>query len=573
MFDKNLWEQAKRFGIPLSLTIILGGLIGGLVVIQAWLVSQVIAGVFLDGTVLGDIRTDLAFLFAIILLRSAAAFGRELTAGSLSVSVRSSLREKLFSHLLALGPAVLEQERSGELSNVLVQGIERLDSYFREYLPQLALSALVPAIVLTVVFPLDWLTGLIFLLTAPLIPLFMVLIGKQAEHETQRQWGLLSRLSAHFLDVLQGLTTLKRFGLSKNQTGVINKTSEQYAQATLRVLRIAFLSALVLEILATISTAIVAVQIGLRLMYAQMAFVDALFILILAPEFYFPLRQLGASFHAGMEGISAAERIFGVFSLPLPPSGKKTEVQIGDGIRFQHVRYAYQDGERPSLESVDLELFFGQRTALVGASGAGKTTIAKLLLGFLRPDEGQILVGGTPLSEVDASVWREQVAWVPQFPYLFNASVEENIRLAKPHVDLDQVVQAARQANADGFIQDLPEGYQTLLGERGARLSGGQAQRIALARVFLKDAPLLVLDEPGENLDPENTELLHQALDRVLSGRTSLIIAHRLSTIKAADQIVVLDGGQVVQVGKHVDLLNQEGLYRNFVQASAGGTA
>ena len=570
MFDRNLWTQAKKFSIPLALTILLGALIGGLVVWQAWLVSEAISGVFLDGKALGDVDHQLILLLGVILLRGAAVFGREVSAGALAINVKGALREKLFAYLLALGPAALEKERSGELSSVLVQGIERLDAYFRQYLPQLALSALVPLIILLVVFPLDWLTGLVFLLTAPLIPLFMVLIGKQAEKETTRQWRLLSLLSAHFLDVLQGLTTLKRFGRSRQQTGTIRQVSEQYAEATLRVLRIAFLSALVLEMLATISTAIVAVQIGLRLIYARMAFQDALFILILAPEFYFPLRQLGASFHAGMEGTSAAGRIFDLLNETAAPGGNICEIQSDSVIRFAAVSHAYQHGDRPSLQAVDFELSPGKRTALVGISGAGKTTIGRLLLGFLQPDAGQILIGDTPLGEVDLAAWRAQVAWVPQFPYLFNASVADNIRLSKPEAGLDAVIAAARQANADQFIRKLPQGYQTPVGEHGARLSGGQAQRIALARAFLKDAPLVVLDEPGANLDPESADLLQQALDRILVGRTVLIIAHRLSTIRAADQIVVLEDGRVVQSGSPDQLLPQEGLYRRLVRAAAG---
>jgi ATP-binding cassette subfamily C protein CydD len=435
------------------------------------------------------------------------------------------------------------------------------------------LSALVPVTILVVVFPLDWLTGLVFVLTAPLIPLFMVLIARQAEKETDRQWRLLSRLSAHFLDVLQGLTTLKRFGRSIEQAGTIRRVSDQYAQATLRVLRIAFLSALVLEILATISTAIVAVQIGLRLMYARMAFVDALFILILAPEFYLPLRQLGASFHAGMDGISAAERIFSLLETPAQAGGEGKAFSFEQGIEFKRVSYAYQEGERPSLEAVDFSLKPGQTTALVGVSGAGKTTIARLLLGFLHPDHGQILVGETPLDEIDLEAWRENISWVSQFPYLFHDTIEENIRLGKPEAGLDEVIAAARQTNSDSFIRGFPDGYQTVVGERGARLSGGQAQRIALARAFLKDAPLVVLDEPGASLDPESAELLQEALARILPGRTTLMIAHRLSTIRQADQIIVLDQGRVAQVGDHSSLLQVDGVYRRLVQAAAGGAA
>lgn len=571
MFDRNLWTQARKFGLPLALTIVMGLIMGGLVVLQAWLLSQVIARVFLEEAVLTEVEPELTALLVVIALRAAAAFTREVSAGSLSISVKGALRGKLFEHLLSLGPAVLEGERSGELSTTLIQGIERLDAYFRQYLPQLALSALVPLLILVVVFPMDWVTGLVFVLTAPLIPLFMVLIAREAEKETERQWRLLSRLSAHFLDVLQGLTTLKRFGRSRHQANTIRSASESYAQATLRVLRIAFLSALVLELLATISTAIVAVQIGLRLMYARMAFADALFILVLAPEFYFPLRQLGASFHAGMDGMAAAARIFELLSKAPPAPGRKSKFSLANGVRFEAVSFAYQDGARPSLNSVDFIIPAGRITALVGASGAGKTTVARLLLGFLQPDSGKILLGDLSLGQIDVRAWRQAAAWVPQFPYLFNASIEENIRLTVPGSSQADVIKAARLANADAFIRSFPEGYQTLVGERGARLSGGQAQRIALARAFLKDSPFVVLDEPGANLDPESASLLRDALDRILAGRTALIIAHRLSTIQQADHVVLLDQGRVVQAGAHADLKMHEGLYRQLMVAAGGG--
>jgi ATP-binding cassette subfamily C protein CydD len=572
MFDRNLWNQAKKFSLPLLFTILIGALIGGLIVWQAWLISQVIARVFIGGESLADVDALVTLLLLVILLRAAAVFGREISAGVLSVSVKTELREQVFNHLLALGPQLRETEQTGELSNTLVQGIEKLDAYFRQYLPQLALSALVPLTILLVVFPVDWLTGLVFLLTAPLIPFFMVLIARQAEKETNRQWRLLSRLSSHFHDVLQGLTTLKSFGRSKQQAETIRGVSGRYAQATLRVLRIAFLSALVLELLATISTAVVAVQIGLRLLYGHLPFDQALFVLILAPEYYLPLRQLGASFHAGMEGISAAARIFELLAEPVKgkTQGTRKVFSLDAGVEFHQVSYAYQNGDRPALKAVDFSLLPGQVTALVGASGAGKSTIARLLIGFLQPDSGQVLVGDLPLTEIKLHSWREKIAWVPQFPYLFHGTIEENIRMVKPDATHQAIESAANKANASEFILSLPEGYHTQIGERGARLSGGQAQRIALARAFLKNAPLVILDEPGANLDTHNLELIEQALNSVLKDRTALVIAHRMSTVKRADQIVVLDEGRVVQIGTHQDLSSQQGKYRELITAATG---
>jgi len=443
---------------------------------------------------------------------------------------------------------------------------------------------------LAVVFPLDLLSGVVLVLTAPMIPFFMVLIGSLANAQARRQWAQLSRMSAHFLDVLQGLTTLKVFGRSREQAQVIAQISDQFRDATMSVLRIAFLSALVLEMLATISTAIVAVEIGLRLLYGRIAFDQAFFVLILAPEYYLPLRMLGTRFHAGVSGVAAAGRIFQV--LETPPSltsspvasalqngevnspaiwlrGEGSQSGTGREVRFENVCYAYADGERPALNGVSFAIQPGQKTALVGPSGAGKSTVVQLLLRFIEPTAGQIVVGDLPLAHIPTDSWRAQIAWVPQLPYLFAGNVADNIRLARPEASLDDVIRAAQLAHADEFIRALPAGYNTPIGERGARLSGGQTQRIAIARAFLKDAPLLILDEATANLDPDTEVLIQDAIRALLHGRTALVVAHRLRTVMDADQIVVLDGGRVMEIGAHGDLLARDGLYRRLV--AAGG--
>lgn len=577
--DKRLLPRALLARIDLILTVGLGLAVGVVMIGQAWFLSQTVSQVFLDGGTLVDVRGLLAGLLVLSLVRFGLVWASDLTSGRLARALKHDLRMRLTSHLLDLGPAYVRGERSGELTNTVVEGIEALDAYYRQYLPQLAIAALVPLAVLFFVFPLDWISGLVLLLTAPLIPLFMVLIGNMADGLTKRQWASLSRMSAHFLDMLQGLTTLKLFGRSRAQIETIAQISDRYRQTTMGVLRVSFLSALVLELVATLSTAVVAVQIGLRLLSGQLVFQEGFFVLLLAPEFYLPLRLLGARFHAGMAGVAAAQRIFEVLDTPLEipepathgggPAGLPAVLSLS----LSNVQYAYDDGQRPALKGVSFEVSSGQRVALVGPSGAGKSTVAHLLLRFIEPDSGRITVDGQPLTGLDPVPWRAHVAWVPQNPYLFFGSVAENIRLARPDASLAEVTQAARLAHAHSFVAALPQGYETIIGERGARLSGGEAQRIALARAFLKDAPLVILDEATANLDPETEYLIRESMSRLLEGRTALLIAHRLSTVHGCDRIFVMDDGRVLEEGTHSALLEKEGLYSRLAGAYGGAGA
>lgn len=573
MFNKRLFQQARTARTDLSLAILSNFLVGAVTVAQAYFLSQTIARVFLQHHTLADVSPLLVWLLGLSVLRAGLVWGGQIFAQRTAGHVKSTLRDRLVAHVMALGPAFTGDERSGELVNTAVEGIEALDAYFSQYLPQLAAAAMVPLTILIFVFPNDILSGVVLLVTAPIIPVFMVLIGGIAEDMTKKQWVQLSRMSAHFLDVLQGLTTLKLLGRSREQIETIRDISDRFRDATMSVLRVAFLSALVLEMAATISTAVVAVEIGLRLMYAKMEFPQALFILVLAPEFYMPLRMLGTRFHAGMAGTAAAKRIFAVLDIPLPkpPPAPQKPVPRQPDIRFEHVSFAYDDGSRPALNDVSFRIAPGETVALVGPSGAGKSTVANLLLRFISPQTGTITAGGIPLDRLDLAGWREQIAWVPQMPYLFDDTIAENIRLARPDAPLSAVEKAAKLAHADRFIAELPQGYDTRIGERGARLSGGQAQRIALARAFLKNAPFLILDEATANLDPQHESDIQAAIATLLENRTALIIAHRLNTITRADKILVLQRGSLVESGSHSDLLARDGLYRRLVTAYRGG--
>jgi ATP-binding cassette subfamily C protein CydD len=572
--NRRLLGQAWAARLHLVLAVGLGTLTGFILVCQALVISQIVAGVFLAGQTLNDVQPTLLVLLALSLARAILTWGSEVSAHHVAGRVKHALRQRLAGHLLVLGPAYARGERSGELTNTIVEGTEALEAYFSQYLPQLAMAALVPLTILAFVFPIDLTSGLVLLLTAPLIPVFMVLIGDAADRLTRRQWTSLSRMSAHFLDILQGLTTLKLLGRSREQAQTIATISEEFREATLRVLRLAFLSALVLEMVATIGTAIVAVEVGLRLLYGHLTFERAFVVLLLAPELYLPLRTLGTRFHAGMSGVEAAKRIFEILDTPAPvamPADRcRCLPELRYAIRFQDVSFAYGDSQRDAVRCATFDISPEQKTAIVGPSGSGKSTITQLLLRFIDPDRGSITVDGRPLASLDPSAWRARVAWVPQNPYLFNASVKENIRIARPAASREEVERAALLAHAHGFIQALPMAYDTPIGERGARLSGGQAQRIALARAFLKDAPLLILDEATANLDPDTESQIQASMSRLLQGRTALVIAHRLGTVQNVDAILVMADGGIVEAGSHEALLADGGLYFRMVNASGG---
>jgi len=559
---------------PLFGLLIAVGLAGGMAaIVQASFLADIVDGAFLGGLGPAELQPGLYALLAAAAARALCIFGQEMLGFRLAADIKTSLRGRLLARLFALGPVAVERESGGELVNTFVDGVERVDAYCAKYLPQLASAAFIPPVILAVVFPLDAAAGLILLVTAPLIPVFMVLIGRWASRVEERQWSLLSRLSAHFFDVLQGLTTLKIFNRSQEQQAVIARLSDEFRDSTLGVLKVAFLSALTLELLATLSTALAAVVVGLKLLYGQLDFRQAFFVLVLAPEYYLPLRLLGSRFHAGLAGQTAAERIFRLLGPAAPAPGAEGKEAFGGQdrveIAFEKVSFAYDD--RPVLRSVSFTVAAGERVALVGPSGAGKTTVVDLLLTFIRPTAGTITVNGRNLSGVSRSDWLAQVAYLPQFPHLFYGTVADNIKFGLPGSQA-KVEEAARAAGADEFISHLPRGYDTVIGEGGRGLSGGEAQRIAIARAFYRKAPLLILDEATTGLDPRSEATVREALRRLMTGRTVIIIAHRLSTACQADRILVIDQGEIVQAGNHNELVAVEGLYRRLLTAYRGAS-
>ncbi|NPV86919.1 MAG: thiol reductant ABC exporter subunit CydD [Anaerolineae bacterium] len=583
--DSRLLRQITHARFWLALTVFCGLGNGVLIILWARRLSRVVAEVFLQQAGLDEVHGYLVALIVIVLARAALLLVGEGSAGAAAARIKRTLRAALMERLFSLGAAYARDERSGELATVVSEGVESLDAYFSQYLPQLVMAAALPLMMLLTVFPLDWLTGLVLLLTAPLIPLFMILIGKAGEVLTRRQFTALRRMGAYFLDTLQGLTTLKLLNQSQARGKEIAAVGERYRQTTMKVLRLTFLSAFALELIATIGTAIVAVEIGLRLLYGRIMFEQAFFVLLIAPEFYLPLRMLGLRFHAGMSAAAAVGRIFEILnaagSSPIRNEEgekylKKPEVRSileeqHLEIRFDRVTFAYPQREQAALDNLSFAIAPGTLTALVGPSGAGKSTIFQILLRFVVPQSGQVWVNGVALSSIPAELWRQKIAWVPQRPHLFNTSLAANIALGNPEASREAIVRAARMAFVDEFAEVFPQGLDTMIGEGGARLSGGQAQRVALARAFLRNTPLLLMDEPTNYLDPQLETLLEQASSLVCEGRTVLIIAHRLSTVHRADKILVLQRGRLVQSGTYTELSASSGLYRDLFEAYGQG--
>jgi len=550
--DPRLLRHARAARRYLVVTVLLGLAGTGLILAQAALLAHALAAAAL-GTGAAALAGTLLALLGVVVARGAAAYGGEATALRAAARIKSQLRRKLIARCLRLGPAWLGGQQPGQLAATATRGLDGLDPYFARYLPQLVLSVLVPAAVLATVTVTDWISGVVIAVTLPLIPLFAALVGLHTRAQTRRQWRLLAQLSGHFLDVVQGLPTLKAFGRAKFQEQVIATVTEEHRSAAMATLRVAFLSALVLELSAALATAVVAVETGLRLLYGHLPYQAALLVLLLTPEAYLPLRAVAAQYHASAEGTAAAESVFQILETPVQapastgmsspaPAGHRTPVPDlrSAMIRMNEVAVTYPGRDQPSLAGLSLAISPGELIVLTGPSGAGKTTLLTLLLRFIEPTSGTVRVSGADLAAVPVEPWRAQIAWVPQHPRLFPVSVAGNIALGQPGASRAAIEDAASLAGAAAFIEALPRGYDTPLGERAAELSAGQRQQLALARAFLRDAPLLLLDEPTAHLAPAAAAAVDGVIRGPLAGRTIIVATHRYQGSADASQVITL---------------------------------
>lgn len=556
-FDPRLLRRVPAARRPLGVLAALGILAGGLVIAQATALA-----VLLSSAV--DRRLDRVALAAFVTAvagRAAVAWAQNATAARTAATVKAKLRADLLAAVARRGPGWLAGQRAGELATLAGRGLDALDAYFTGYLPQLVLSVTVPAAVLARIGFADWSSALIIAATLPLMPIFGALLGWHAQAATERQWRRLSRLGGHFLDMVTGLATLRAFGRARGQVEVVRRMADRHRVATMKTLRIAFLSALVLELVATLSVALVAVPVGLRLLHGGITLTTALLVLLLTPEAYLPLRAAGSRFHASMEGLTALDEALSLIDdtaaaprsprQPARAAAVDRDIPPPREIRFEAVTVEYD--RATALRDVSLTIRAGERIAVIGPSGAGKSTLLGLLLGFVTPTRGRILVDGVDLATLDLDAWRRRLAWVPQRPHLFAVSLAENIRLGSPDAPLSAVRAAARAAALDDVIAALPDGLDTVLGERGHGLSSGQRQRVALARAFLRtrfcdDAPIVLLDEPTARLDGASEAAVLEATRRLVAGRTALLVAHRPALLHEADRVLRVDDGRVTEL-------------------------
>jgi ATP-binding cassette subfamily C protein CydD len=569
MLNKRLLKESKFKNFYIIAVILISLFNSLFIIISAYFLAAIVSGIFLKAKSLEEIKNYLILFILNAVFKTIINFISEIYIKNSSEGIKENFRKKLLELIISSNPYKVKNEKLGEIINILTEGTEMIGQYYTEYIPQFFSAFIIPLLICLGVASIDKLSALIMIITYPIIPLFMILIGYKSKEANEKQWKKLNVLSSHFIDMLQGLSTLKLFGISKKQEMKIFKISESHRKATMEVLKISFLSALVLELFATISTALVAVNLGLRLVYNQITFFDAFFILVLAPDFYLPVRQLGLKFHASLNGIVAIEKIekleekfeedlsTGVLEI----EDNKFEIEV-KGLNFIY-------GNKEILKDINFRINPDEKVALIGESGSGKSTLINILSGFLQIEDDMVFINGKDINNINKENYLRNITLVPQFSHIFNRSIEENVSVGYRNLDYKKLLEVYRNAKIDEFSEESPMGYKTIIGE-GERLavSGGEAQRISIARAMIKNSAFIIFDEPSSALDSEKEELLIDVIEEYFSNNTVLIAAHRLNTIKAANKIILLKEGQISEIGTHKELIERRGEYYKLMQSA-----
>lgn len=602
-----LKSQKKSCGLFLKLSVWLGMLSAIAMVAQAFIIATILDGVIIGNKLLplADTAPSVAInassyiphfiaLIGLILLRSLLAYGRERASFEAGKRLRSHIRTQVLDKLTKLGPAFIKGKPAGSWASIVLEQVEDLQDFYARYLPQITLAGFIPILILAAVFPINWAAGLILLLTAPLIPLFMILVGMGAADANRKNFNALARLSGHFMDRLKGLSTLKLFHRGDAELKVIAKASEEFRSRTMSVLRMAFLSSAVLEFFAAVSIAVLAVYFGFsylghldfgyygahanittdtssKLGGIPFSLFTGLFILILAPEFYQPLRDMGTHYHAKAQAIGAAEALITLLEHPESETTGKMSLKGIDTVKGDNLEVFSIDGTR-LLGPVSFELKANDRLALVGPSGAGKTSLLNALLGFL-PYKGHLLINGYELSAIDLTSLRKHLAWLGQEPQLFHGTVRDNVALADTSMTDEQIWDLLTKANIAEYVKAQTLGLDSPIGEQSSGLSVGQAQRLALARALGQKASLFVLDEPTASLDSRSEQLVSSTLNQAMLGKMCIMVTHRLDQLDQMDTILVLDKGLIVQQGNFASLSTSDGLFRTMLRENVESIA
>ena len=568
MLDKNILKDIFPYKKSLIFIILSNIIQATMIVSISYIIAYLADKLLFDELNHSAATPFLALLFFFFVIKAVLNYINRLKLEEISLNLQSKLRYKLLQ-ALALDFKSIQRKPKGQWLAIITKGVDKLDVYLTSFIPQFGLLITIPLVLVIFTFINDWISGLIFLFTAPLIPFFMILIGKIADKENKKQWQVFQKLAVYMADLLPGLLVVKAYNQTQRQLKQVEKNGEKFSEATLKVLKIAFISAFMLEFIATISIAIIAVNIGLRLLYGQVSFLPAFFCLLVAPQFYQPFRQFGSAFHEAMNGIVASSEIYKL--IQAAPNNKQKnivlEMEKAPQIIFENVDFSYKNDENV-LKNLNFTIKAGSQVVLTGANGAGKSTIFKLLLKLLDVKAGKILVDGKNLYDIDEQSWLNNIGWVAQEPYIFKSSLRENITLGRA-CSKTQLERVTQLVNLTEFIKKQEHGYDSIVGG-SIKLSSGQKRRLGLARALLCNPKVLLLDEPMENLDSKNEELIKSVLEKLKGKVTVIIIAHRRQTIEAADKIIILDKGTIKEYGSAEELKKTNSYYHQLLNRLEG---